>query len=96
MEVGPALSLYFDKEPHLLSRSERVLPPFGQVDYRFTNYETIDGIPFSKTFKLYVNGEPNVFIDIQSTAVNQPIAEFTAVPDNLEWVEVAPPPSYGP
>ena len=92
MEVGPALSLYFDKETHLLSRSERVLPPFGQVDYRFTNYETIDGIPFSKTFKLYVNDEPNVFIDIQSTAVNQSIAEFAAVPDNLEWVEVAPPP----
>ena len=68
MEVGPALSLYFDKETHLLSRSERVLPPFGQVDYRFTDYETVDGIPFSKTFKLFVNDEPNIYIDIKSTA----------------------------
>jgi glyoxylase-like metal-dependent hydrolase (beta-lactamase superfamily II) len=91
MEVGPALSLYFDKETHLLSRSERVLPPFGQVDYRFTNYETIDGIPFSKTFKLFVNGEPNIYIDIKSTVVNQSIEQYAAVPENLELVKAAPP-----
>jgi len=91
MEVGPALSLYFDKETHLLSRSERVLPPFGQVDYRFTNYEIIDGIPFSKTFKLIVNDEPNIHIDILSTEVNQPIAQYAVVPQNLERVEAAPP-----
>lgn len=91
MEVGPALSLYFDKETHLLSRSERVLPPFGQVDYRFTDYETVDGIPFSKTFRLYVNEQPNIFIDIQSTRVNQSIEEYTTIPDDLEMVEAAPP-----
>ena len=91
MEVGPALSLYFDRETHLLSRSERVLPPFGQVDYRFTDYETVDGIPFSKTFKLYVNDQPNIFIDIQSTRVNQSIGEYAALPENLEMVEAAPP-----
>ena len=92
MEVGPALSLYFDKETHLLSRSERVLPPFGQVDYRFTNYETVDGIPFSKTFKLFVNDEPNIYIDIKSTKVNQSIKNHAVVPKDLELVEVAPPP----
>lgn len=91
METGPALSLYFDKKTHLLSRSERVLPPFGQVDYRFTNYESIDGIPFSKTFKLFVNDEPNVFIDIASTEVNKAIEKFTAVPANLAMLEAAPP-----
>ena len=91
MEVGPALSLYFDRETHLLSRSERVLPPFGQVDYRFTNYEKVDGIPFSKTFKLYVNDEPNIYIDIKSTKVNQSIDSYAEVPKNLEMVEVAPP-----
>jgi len=91
MEVGPALSLYFDKETHLLSRSERVLPPFGQVDYRFTNYATVDGIPFSKNFKLYVNDEPNIYIDIKSTVVNQPIDKYATVPTDLELVEVAPP-----
>lgn len=91
MEVGPALSLYFDQETHLLSRSERVLPPFGQVDYRFTNYETVDGIPFSKTFKLFVNDQPNIFIDIKSTVVNQSIDQYTALPTDLEMLEVAPP-----
>ena len=91
MEVGPALSLYFDKETHLLSRSERVLPPFGQVDYRFTNYETVDGIPFSKTFKLYVNDQPNVFIDIKSTKVNASLDKYAAVPQDLKMVEAAPP-----
>jgi glyoxylase-like metal-dependent hydrolase (beta-lactamase superfamily II) len=91
MEVGPALSLYFDKETHLLSRSERVLPPFGQVDYRFTDYETVDGIPFSKTFKLFVNDQPNIYIDIISTEVNQPVEKYAAVPETLKWVEAAPP-----
>ena len=91
MEVGPALSLYFDKETHLLSRSERVLPPFGQVDYRFTDYETVDGIPFSKTFKLYVNDQPNIFIDIKSTKVNQSLEQYAEVPQNLEVTEPAPP-----
>jgi len=91
MEVGPALSLYFDQQTHLLSRSERVLPPFGQVDYRFTDYETVDGIPFSKTFKLFVNDEPNIDIDIKTTQVNQPIGQYALVPQNLEQVEAAPP-----
>jgi hypothetical protein len=91
MEVGPALSLYFDQETHLISRSERVLAPFGQVDYRFTNYETVEGIPFSKTFKLFVNDQPNLYIDINSTVVNQPIESYAVLPDNLEMVETAPP-----
>mgnify|MGYP001825844406 CR=1 FL=1 len=91
MEVGPALSLYFDKETHLLSRSERVLPPFGQVDYRFTNYEKLDGIPFSKTFKLFVNDHPNIYIDTKSTLVNQPVDEYAVVPSDLEMLEAAPP-----
>lgn len=91
MEVGPALSLYFDKETHLLSRSERVVPPFGQVDYRFTNYEKVDGIPFSKTFKLYVNDQPNIYIDIKSTQVNQSVNQYAVVPSNLEMLESAPP-----
>ena len=91
MEVGPALSLYFDQETHLLSRSERVLPPFGQVDYRFTDYEVIDGIPFSKTFRLYVNDHPNIYIEIKSIEVNQPIDQYAAVPENLEMLETAPP-----
>lgn len=91
MEVGPALSLYFDKQTHLLSRSERVLPPFGQVDYRFTNYEKVDGIPFSKTFRLFVNDEPNLEIKMLSTEVNKPVEQYAAIPADLEKLEAAPP-----
>ena len=90
MEVGPALSLYVDKETHLLSRSERVLPPFGQVDYRFINYAAVDGIPFAKTFKLYVNDQPNILIDIQSTKINQSVEQHAALPENLELLDIAP------
>ncbi len=91
MEVGPALSLYFDQETHLLSRSERVLPPFGQVDYRFLDYEVIDGIPFAKTFKLFVNDQPNIHIEIQTIDVNQSIDQYAVVPKNLEMLETPPP-----
>ncbi len=87
MEVGPALSLYFDRETRMLTRSERVLPPFGQIDYRFADYEKIDGIPFANSFKLFANGEPNVFIDYEYTRVNQPVAEFAALPEDLDMVE---------
>jgi len=91
METGPALSLYFDKETHLLSRSERVLPPFGQVDYRFTDYATIDGIPFSKSFKLFVNDQPNIDARILSTEVNRPVEADAIVPADLVKVAAAPP-----
>ena len=91
MEVGPALSLYFDRETHLLSRSERVLPPFGQVDYRFSGYQEIGGIPFAKDFKLYLNDQPNLYIDFASTRINQPLDQYTALPADFEMVEgVAP------
>jgi glyoxylase-like metal-dependent hydrolase (beta-lactamase superfamily II) len=87
MEVGPALSLYFDKETHLLSRSERVLPPFGQVDYRFSDYREVDGIPFANDFKLYVNDQPNIYIEYASITVNQPLDTFTAIPADLDRIE---------
>jgi glyoxylase-like metal-dependent hydrolase (beta-lactamase superfamily II) len=91
MEVGPALSLYFDKETHMLNRSERVLPPFGQVDYRFLDYETVDGIPFNKTFKLFVNDQPNIYIDNKSTTINQPVDKYTVLPEDLVMLEAGPP-----
>jgi glyoxylase-like metal-dependent hydrolase (beta-lactamase superfamily II) len=87
MEVGPALSLYIDQDSHMISRSERVLPPFGQVDYRFSNYQPIDGIPFATDFKLYVNDEPNLYVDYDYTRVNQPIEALTAIPQELQLVE---------
>jgi len=95
MEVGPALSLYFDQQTHLLTRSERALPPFGQVEYLFSDYETVDGIPFASKFELGVNGDPNILASYISTRVNPPFEQYTALPSGLESVEAAPPATAG-
>jgi glyoxylase-like metal-dependent hydrolase (beta-lactamase superfamily II) len=87
MEVGPALSLYFDRETRMLSRSERVLPPFGQIDYRFSDYEKVDGIPFASSFKLFANDQPNLVIEYASTKVNEPIEQYASIPEDMEVVE---------
>lgn len=60
MTVGPAISLYFDKETHLLHRSERVFPGFGLVEYEFEDYAVADGILFNQSFNLFLNGDPNI------------------------------------
>lgn len=86
MEVGPALSLYFDRESHMLTHMERVLPPFGQVEYAFLDYQTVDGIPLNREFRLYVNGDLNLVIKDLKQTINAPIEQYTAVPSNLERI----------
>ena len=95
METGPGLSLYFDQETHMLARMERVLPPFGQVEYAFLDYTTIEGIAFNQAFKLYVNGEDNLVIDIVETRVNQPLDSYLEVPEGLERVAAVRPDDFG-
>jgi glyoxylase-like metal-dependent hydrolase (beta-lactamase superfamily II) len=93
METGPALGLYIDQESHMLTRMERVLPPFGQVEYEFLDYAMIDGIAFNRKFKLFVNGDENLVIDILSTRVNGPLDTYVQLPENLEKVAaIAPDP----
>ncbi|MCZ6500492.1 MAG: MBL fold metallo-hydrolase [Gammaproteobacteria bacterium] len=91
MEVGPALSLYFDQDSHLLTRSERVLPPFGSIGYRFNEYESIDGIPFNREFELYVIDDLTLQISIKSTRINNAISHLAAVSDDLEKVAAVTP-----
>jgi glyoxylase-like metal-dependent hydrolase (beta-lactamase superfamily II) len=91
MEVGPALSLYFDQESHMLTRMERVLPPFGQVEYAFLDYEMVDGIALNKGFELYVNGDVNLVISDLEQKLNVPIEQYTAVPSNLEVIPAVAP-----
>ena len=86
MEVGPGLSAYFDQETHMLRRMERVLPPFGRVEYRFDDYELVDGIPINQNFRLILNGEPNLDIHIVSTKLNGPIEPYAVVPADLKQV----------
>ena len=91
MEVGPGLSLYFDQETHLLTRMERVLPPFGQVEYRFEDYTEIDGILFNRNFRLLLNGEDNLDVTNNTIRVNAPVAEYTQLAADLEKI-----PAVGP
>ena len=95
MAVGPALALYIDQESHMLTRMERVLPPFGQVEYRFLDYEDIDGIPFNMKFRLLVNGESNLDVDNVETVVNGSLDEYLGVPEGLEKVAAIEPDELG-
>ena len=60
MTVGPAISLYVDQESGLIHRSERVFPGFGLVEYYFSDYKPVDGIPFHRSFELRLNGDVNL------------------------------------
>ncbi len=91
MAVGPAISLYFERESRLLRRSERVLPNFGLVEYRFNDYETVDNIPFNKNFVLYLNGDTNLERSNLSTRVNANIDKLTRVEENLTKVAAITP-----
>ena len=86
MTVGPAISMYFDKKNHLLRRSERIFTGFGLVQYEFLDYETIDGMPFNRTFNLFLNGELNIERKNLSTKVNQPLDPLMVVDARLDSI----------
>ena len=91
MAVGPALALYIDQENHMLTRMERVLPPFGQVGYRFEDYTVVDGIAFNQKFKLFINDDENLVIRDIKTEVNVPVEQYTELASNLREVAVIAP-----
>ena len=93
MTVGPAISLYFDKETHLLRRSERVFPGFGLVEYEFEDYKVADGMPFNENFRLILNGDLNLEWKNTSMKINAPIDEFIETDTRLAAIpEVQPDP----
>jgi len=94
MEVGPGLSLYIDQETHMLTRMERVLPPFGQVEYRFEDYEQIDGIAFNRSFRLLLNGDDNLEVKNKLFRVNAPVAEYTQVAESLREIPAVVPDDF--
>jgi len=94
MEVGPGLSLYFDQETHMLDRMERVLPPFGQVEYRFEDYYRADGIAFNRSFKLLINGDLNLDMTNEPVQVNGPVGQFAQVPQDLREVAAVLPDDF--
>ncbi|MDJ0709601.1 MAG: MBL fold metallo-hydrolase [Woeseiaceae bacterium] len=93
MTVGPAISLYFEKDSHFLRRSERVFPGFGLVEYRFDDYEATNDVPYNRSFTLLLNGDVNLERKIKSVKVNEPLDKWLEVPQNLAAIpEVQPDP----
>ncbi len=95
MEVGPAISLYFDQQTHLLHQSERVLGAFGLVGYRFSDYQTVDGIPFNQGFELFINGDNNMQRKNLRTTINQPLTQYTELKPGLRQVAAVQPDPLG-
>lgn len=83
MTVGPAISMYFEKDTNLLRRSERVFPGFGLVEYRFDDYVEENGVIYNQSFTLYLNGDVNLEREIKSVRFNEPLQQLLEVPDNL-------------
>ncbi len=91
MNAGPALTLYFDQETHLLSRSERNLPGFGLVAYRFSGYEKSDGLVYHKRFELFVNDESNMDRTIESVSFNHSLEKMMSAGKSLRVTEAQAP-----
>ena len=83
MTVGPAISLYLEKDTNLLRRSERVFPGFGLVEYRFDDYVEKNGVIYNQSFTLYLNGDVNLEREIKSVQVNAPLDDLLEVPPSL-------------
>jgi glyoxylase-like metal-dependent hydrolase (beta-lactamase superfamily II) len=93
MTVGPAISMYFDKDTHLLHRSERVFPGFGLVEYEFRDYKSEAGIPFNQNFVLFLNGERNLERANVSMKINAPLDELLVADSKLTTIpELRPDP----
>ncbi len=80
MEVGPGLSLYFDQESRRLNKAERILPPFGVVEYRFRRHKDIGGTSFNTDFELLLNGDHNLDRKLANIKVNKAQADITDLP----------------
>ena len=91
MTVGPAITAYFDKEDHMLRRSERIFPGAGLVQYEFLDYNMVDGIAINQVFNFYVNGDPNLERKIVKAKVNAPLDEHLVVDANLQRIPVVEP-----
>lgn len=88
MQSGPAITLYVSQDSGLITRSERFLPGFGQVEYRFDDYRPVDGVMFNYVFDLYVNNEPSLERRIERISTEVDFDAYTGVISAVEVREV--------
>ncbi len=93
MRSGPAITLYVSQDSGLITRSERIIPGFGKVEYRFGDYRPVDGVMFNFTFDLIVNNEPNLERKISSVTTT---VDFEPFLETVNQVEVRDVPDLPP
>ncbi len=94
MPGGPALTLYIDKETHLINKSERVVGPL-LVEYFFSDHKTVSGLTLPHKNSYNVNGVPSQTFDVESYSINQPLTSLLTIPEGYQEIAaVAPAPMH--
>jgi len=86
METGSAISLYFDKTTHLISKSDRLVR-FGLLESYFGDYKVIDGILFNQHFKRTYEGRDYLEQTNTISAINQPIDDHLVIDKNFNKIK---------
>lgn len=80
---SPELTLFIDKETHLVSKMERTTQ-FGHLDYVFSDYEKVGGVTHARIFRFFVQGDPNLISKTHKAEFNVEFSDVEfAIPDNL-------------
>ncbi|MFT5690965.1 MAG: glyoxylase-like metal-dependent hydrolase (beta-lactamase superfamily II) [Oceanicoccus sp.] len=69
------LTLYVDKETHLISKMTRNNPAFGDLDYVYSNYTQNNGITYARNINFFLAGVPNLISTHHKLVFNEPIPE---------------------
>ena len=75
MEDGVAITLYFDAETYMLSKSDRI-GPWGLIEFFFDDYKTINSIPINHSLITTLDGEYRNSGDIKNIRLNEPIQKW--------------------
>ncbi len=87
MRAGPAITLYVDRTSGLISGSDRILPFFGLVEYRFGEYRPVDGVQFNHFFDLRVNGNLSMERTVSRIRTSGDFDNYAAKLQGLEVIE---------
>jgi glyoxylase-like metal-dependent hydrolase (beta-lactamase superfamily II) len=68
---SPELTLYVDKETHLISKMTRNNPQFGDLDYIYTDHTQNNGITYSSSINFFLGGVPNLISTRHNVIFNE-------------------------
>lgn len=88
MVTGSAISLYFDKATHLISKSDRLVR-FGLLESYFGDYTMIDGVLFNQHFRRTYEGRDYLEQTNTISAINQPINDYLAIDKSFNKIRAS-------